>query len=87
MDDLRLQLNVALAEESWADADEIQRAILMMLDHAHNHGMRDLETRLRVFRRIADAFRMMAVRGERNNVSGATIARYRSYADVYRSRT
>jgi hypothetical protein len=29
----------------------------------------------------------MAVRGERNNVSGATIARYRSYADVYRSRT
>ena len=30
-----------------------------MLDHAHNQGMRDPETRLRVFRRIADSFRMM----------------------------
>lgn len=59
VDDLRLQLTVALAEENWSDADETQRTILMMLDHAHNQGMRDPETRLRVFRRIADSFRMM----------------------------
>ena len=49
VDDLRLQLNVALAEENWSDAGEIQRTILMLLDHAHNQGMRDPEARLRVF--------------------------------------
>ena len=53
IDDLHLQLNVALAEENWSDADEIQRTILMLLDHTHNQG-------IRVFRRIANSFRMMA---------------------------
>jgi hypothetical protein len=88
VDDLRLQLNVAWAEENWSDADEIQGAILMLPDHAHNQGMRDPEAQLRVFRMIADSFRMLANnRGERNNMSSATIARHRSFEDVYRSRT
>jgi hypothetical protein len=78
IDDLHLQLNVALAEENWSDAGEIQRTILMLLDHTHNQG-------IRVFRRIADSFRMMATRGERHN--SGTIARHRSFEDVYRSRT
>ena len=45
IDDLRLQLNVALAEELWSDADEIQRTILMLLDHTNAtiHRYRDFE--------------------------------------------
>ena len=57
IDDWRLQLNVALAEEHWSDADEIQRTILMILDNIHNQGMRDPQTRLRVFGRNADSFK------------------------------
>ena len=87
IDDLRLQLNVALAEEQWSDADKIQRIILMLLDHTHNQGMKNPETRHKIFQRIADFFRMIANRGERHNMSGALIARYRSFNDVYRSRT
>ena len=87
IDDLRLQLNVALAEELWSDADELQRTILMLLDHTNNQGMRNPETRIKVFQRIEDSFRMMANRGERRGMSNATIARYRNFEDVYRSRT
>ena len=87
IDDLRLQLNVALAEELWSDADELQRTILMLLDHTNNQGMRNPETRSKVFQRIEDSFRMMANRGERRGMSNATIARYRNFEDVYRSRT
>ena len=87
IDDLRLQLNVALAEELWSDADELQRTILMLLDHTNNQGMRNPETRIRVFQRTADSFRMMASRGEQRGMSNATIARYRDFEDVYRSRT
>ena len=87
IDDLRLQLNVALAEELWSDADELQRTILMLLDHTNNQGMRNPETRIRVFQRTADSFRMMANRGEQRGMSNATIARYRDFEDVYRSRT
>ena len=83
IDDLRLQLNVALAEELWSDADELQRTILMLLDHTNNQGMRNPETRVRVFQRIADSFRMMANRG----MSNATVSRHRDFEDVYRSRT
>ena len=87
IDDLRLQLNVALAEELWSDADELQRTILMLLDNTNNQGMRNPETRIRVFQSIADSFRMMANRGERRGMSNVTIARYRNFEDVYRSRT
>jgi len=87
IDDLRLQLNVALAEEQWSDADKIQRIILMLLDHTHNQGMRNPETRHKIFQRIADFFMMITNRGERHNMSDARIARYRSFDDVYRSRT
>ena len=87
MDDLRLQLNVALAEKLWSDADEFQRTILMLLDHTNNQGMRNPGTRIRVFQRIADSFRMMANRGERRGMSNATIARYRNFEHVYRSKT
>ena len=87
IDDLRLQLNVALAEELWSDADELQRTILMLLDHTNNQGMRNPETRIKVFQRIEDSFRMMANRGERRGMSNVTIARYRNFEDVYRSRT
>ena len=87
IDDLRLQLNAALAEELWSDADELQKTILMLLDNTNNQGMRNPETRIRVFQRIADSFRMMANRGERRGMSNATIARYRNFEDVYRSRT
>ena len=65
IDDLRLQLNVALAEELWSDADELQRTILMLLDHTNNQGMRNPETRIKVFQRIADSFRMIANRSRR----------------------
>ena len=87
IDDLRLQLNVALAEELWSDADELQRTILMLLDHTNNQGMRNPDTRVRVFQRIADSFRMMASRGERRGMSNATVNRYRDFENVYRSRT
>ena len=49
IDDLRVHLNAALANEHWTDADEIQRTILVFLDHTHNHGMRDPTTRIQVF--------------------------------------
>ena len=49
VDDLRTQLNVALSNQHWSDADEIQRTILMLLDSSQNFGMRNPETRLRVF--------------------------------------
>jgi hypothetical protein len=87
IDDLRLQINVALAEELWSDADELQRTILMLLDHTNNQGMGNPETRVRVFQRIADSFRMLANRGERRGMSNATVSRYRDFEDVYRSRT
>jgi len=38
VDDLRVELNAALAAEDWQDAAEIQRTILMILDNMHNHG-------------------------------------------------
>ena len=35
IDDLRVQLNTALTNQQWVDADEIQRTILVLLDHTH----------------------------------------------------
>ena len=78
IDDWRLQLNVALAEEHWSDADEIQRTILMILDNIHNQGMRDPQTRLRVFGRNADSFQRLAAQGDRHGMSAATIVRSRT---------
>ena len=87
VDDLRTQLNVALSNQHWSDADEIQRTILMLLDSSQNFGMRNPETRLRVFGRIADSFRWLAERGERYRLDRSIIQRYREFEDVYRSRT
>ena len=87
VDDLRIQLNVALSNQHWTDADEIQRTILMLLDSSQNLGMRNPETRLRVFGRIADSFRWLAERGERYRLDRSIIQCYREFEDVYRSRT
>ena len=87
VDDLRTQLNVALSRQHWSDADEVQRTILMLLDNSHNYGMRDQETRTRVFMRIADSFRWLAQRGERYRLDRGIIQRYREFEDVYKSRT
>ena len=87
VDDLRSQLNVALSNGHWSDADEIQRTIFVLLDNMHNYGMRDPDTRIRVFTRIADSFRWLAKRGERYRLDRSITQRYREFEDFYRSRT
>ena len=86
MDDLRVELNAALAAEDWQDAAEIQRTILMILDNMHNHGMSDPATRSRVFHTMADSFSGMVRRLERCNGNPTTIARYRSIEESFRGR-
>eukprot|EP00435_Cladocopium_sp_Y103_P065517 s1089_g27.t1 len=87
VDDLRAQLNEGLAQAEYADAADIQRSVLLILDNHPHGGMADPATRSRVFHGLCANFASMALRAERNSANPLTIARYRSYEQMFRGRT
>eukprot|EP00435_Cladocopium_sp_Y103_P028959 s72_g7.t1 len=80
------QLNESLAQSEYADAADIQRSVLLILDNLPTGGMANQATRSRVFHEISANFAAMALRAECNSANPMNIARFRSYEELFRGR-
>ena len=84
IDDLRTQLDEALASESWNDAAELQHTILILLDRLHSHDLRDRDARRETFNRLAERMEQLSRRVCRRG-DGPLADHYMAYAMSYRN--
>ena len=84
IDDLRAQLDQALASESWDDAAELQHTILILLDRLTTHDLRDRDARRELFNRLAERMEDLSRRTRRRG-NGALADQYMEYAMSYRN--
>ena len=86
IDDLRTQLDDALASESWDDAAELQHTILILLDRLQTQDLRDRNFMRETFNRMADRMEHLSRRLRRRG-KGVLADQYMDYATSYRNST
>jgi len=84
IDDLRTQLDDALASESWDDAAELQHTILILLDPLQTQDLRDRNFMRETFNPMADRMEHLSRRVRRRG-NGVLADQYMDYATSYRN--